>query len=154
MIDTWLYTWLDWKSDSVTGCLYYCPFMFAFYFCLFLVYIFIVYSHIICICTFPFILLTHWVAFWWSWICTSRLNVLLIPRVNELVRFARTRIFFLFDSGILASLLFRLFPNSLYITSNCHFFIISYDIMCGHLYMLLQLSWFIIVDFYSLFWVT
>jgi len=26
----------------------------------------------ICTCTFPFILHTHWVTFWWSWICTSR----------------------------------------------------------------------------------
>ena len=56
----------------------------------------------------------------------------------EIVRFARTQSFFRFDFGILASLLFRLFPDSLYIASSCHFFFISYDIMCGHLYVILQ----------------
>ena len=39
----------------------------------------------------------------------------------EIVRFARTKIFFLFDSGILASSLFILFLGSLYIIINCHF---------------------------------
>jgi len=38
---------------------------------------------IICISTFPFFLHTHWVAFWWSWICTSRLdNLFLLYRCS------------------------------------------------------------------------
>jgi len=37
--------------------------MFAYYFSLILVYSIIVCSHIICTCTFPFILHIHWVSF-------------------------------------------------------------------------------------------
>ena len=63
---------------------------------------------------------------------------LLLQVFVEIVRFAGTQSFFLFDFGIHASLLFRLFPDSIYIASSCHFFLISYDIMCGHLYVVLQ----------------
>ena len=45
---------------------------FACYFNLIPAYIFIVCSHVICMCTFSFILHTHWVAFWRPWICMSR----------------------------------------------------------------------------------
>ena len=43
------------------------------------------------------------------------------------------------------------FLDSLYIASSCYFFIISYDILCEHLYVVLQWYWFIILDFYNLF---
>jgi len=85
-------------------------------------HVIIIYTLFIYTSTFAFFLHTHWVAFWRPWICTSRYWMLYsIDQVFvEIECFTRTWSFSLFDSGILTSPLFILFPDSPYIIISCH----------------------------------
>jgi len=53
----------------------------------------------------------------------------------EIVRFAKSWSFSLFDSGILIFLFFILFPDSRYIRFSCYSSLYLYDIMRGCLYV-------------------
>jgi len=84
---------------------------------------------------------THWVIFCRLWIYTSRLDVLFNwLGVDELVHVVRSWSFSLFGSGIFAFLYSFYYPfDSLYISDSTFIPVLDlYDIMCGHLYELLQ----------------
>ena len=101
IIDIWLCSWPDWTSDFVTDCPYCFPFIFACYFSLITIYIFIICSYVICTCTFPFIL-THSVGVLTPWICIFRsLHVILLIRYLErIIGNSRSPEFSLFDYPI------------------------------------------------------
>ena len=140
MIDIWLYSWHNVHltitlTDFITVHLY-----FACYFSLILVYIIITCIHVICTCTFPFILHTHWVAFWRPWICTSRcwMFYFIYQVFDETEHVARSLESSLFDfwySTFLYSVDFLILD----IWTNCLFHsFYSSVIMCGHSYVILQ----------------
>ena len=86
--------------------------------------------------------------FWQRWICTSRYWMLsyIVQVFDENVRFTRSWSFSLFDSGILISIVFLLFPDSRCISDSVFIPVLYlYDIMRGCLYVILQWHWFITV---------
>ena len=108
-------------------------------------YVHIVYIHV----HLPLFLHTHWVTFLRPWICTPDIGCFI-----SLIRcwWARTlrkdQSFSLFDSGILISLLFIIFPDSLYIIISCrsiflfiyyHVWMIVCDIAVTMIYYCLDL---------------
>ena len=111
-------------------------------------YIFFICSHVTCTCTFQFIL-AHSLGVLTPWICISRSVVIYywsgIGRGSQARWGARVSLFFII--GIL-SLLFMLFPDSIYIMSSCHLFPLF---ICYHwviyLYVILQWYRFIVVSF-------
>jgi len=90
MIDIWLYAWPVVYLTIALIDLVTVHLCLACYFNLILYISFIACPHNICTYTFLFILHTNWVAFWWPWICTFRLDILFHwSGMDELVRFAR-----------------------------------------------------------------
>jgi len=114
----------------------------------FRLYIFFICSHVICTCTFYFILI-HSLGVLTSWICISRSMVIYywscIWRELHVLRGAGVSLFLIIGS---LTLLFMLFPDSIYIMSSYHFFPLFICYHCvRYLYVILQWYWFIVVDF-------
>jgi len=108
----------------------------------FSIYISLICSHIICTCTSPFILQTHWVAFWWLWICTCRYykfssidqvfrehhTLYVEPEFSYLIIFSRYFLSFLYSIAFIILCIGLMFALFLYLSV----------IMCGCLYVTLQ----------------
>ena len=112
----WRHLTPDWTSDSVIVCTYTIHLCLVCYFDIILYISFIVCSHVICTCTFPFIL-THSLGVLTLWIYTFRYLMLysIVQVFDENEHVARNLEFSLFDFWYSYFLLFRRFLDSRYI---------------------------------------
>jgi len=122
------------------------------------IYIFYICSDVICTCTFQFIL-THSLGVLTPWICISRSVTIyywsVIGRGSQTSGGAQSSLCSILQFQYLSFYsLFLLFPWLCALDSVFASFFYSSGIMCGHWYVVLQWDWFIMVDIYSLFWVT
>ena len=100
-------------------------------------------------CTFPFILHTHWVAFWRPWICTFRYWMFLFygPGIRWGWTCCKELEFLSTYSGIIVFLFISVDSVVFLILYTLLSVVIlySFDSMCQHPYVVLQWCWFFIV---------
>ena len=111
------------------------------------IYIFFIRSHVLCKCTFQFIL-THSLGVLTPWVCISISMTFYywsgFRRGSHASWEAGVSLFFIIG---IPSLLFMLLLDSIYIASSCHFFLFICYHCVRYLYVILQWYWFFIVDF-------